>query len=115
MTDEMWLPVVGFEGRYEVSNRGQVRRLSRDKRKRIGPYISLTPTRIATGYLVVGLGMGPGKRPRNHLVHGLVARAFIGSPLPDQVINHKDFDTTNNRVENLEWVTPAENVAWSKA
>lgn len=115
MSDERWLPVVGFEGRYEVSDLGRVRRLSRDKRNRAGPHIALTPFRTEDGYLGVGLGMGPGRRPRNHLVHGLVARAFIGEPSPEQVINHKDFDTTNNCVQNLEWVTPAQNVAWSKA
>ena len=44
-----------------------------------------------------------------HLVHRLVARAFIGpSPSPDHVVNHKDGIAWNNRVDNLEYVTQSE-------
>lgn len=61
-----------------------------------------------TGYRRVSIGYEDGER-KEHLVHRLVAIAFIPNPENKPVVNHKDCDKTNNNVDNLEWVTYREN------
>ena len=62
------------------------------------------------GYLIVTLRKGAGQR-RICRVHRLVAHAFIENPDEKPNVNHIDCCPTNNRVENLEWCTQAENLA----
>lgn len=64
-------------------------------------------TRHHTGYMVVSLGKPHRKQFR---VHVLVATAFIENKNGKLVVNHIDGDKSNNRVDNLEWVTSKENV-----
>lgn len=100
---EEWRPVVGYEGMYEVSSFGNVRRVA---------YL-LTPTDSGEGYLRVRLFQrrGDGKR---HSVHALVAAAFIGPrPTPLHEVNHKDGKHGNNREGNLEYLTKLENMRHS--
>jgi hypothetical protein len=112
-TNEEWRPVVGFEGRYEVSNLGRVR--SVDTRVSSGQ----GRTRIAKGR-VFALFLGDryakanlkvdGKQ-HNSYVHRLVAAAFIG-PCPDGMeVCHNNGDPFDNRVDNLRYDTHAANVA----
>lgn len=61
------------------------------------------------GYLRVGLTEK--NKQKGYMVHRLVASAYIPNPMKKPQINHKDGDRKNNRVENLEWVTPKENIA----
>ena len=97
---EQWRPVNGFP--YEVSSLGQVYSV---RTKRI-----LRPFVRHRGYLAVRLSGERGEGTTNRSVHSLVAEAFIG-PRPDGlVVNHKDGVNTNNRHENLEYVTCRENV-----
>ena len=105
-----WKPVKDYEG-YEVSNDGQVRSLDRIDsagRKLKGKILSATPS--SSGYLMVY----PSKNGKNHAmtVHKLVAQAFHG--LSDLWVNHKNGVKTDNRAENLEWLTPGDNLkhAW---
>ena len=49
---------------------------------------------------------------KNHYIHRLVAEAFIPNPLNKKTVNHKNFNTTNNRVENLEWCTRKYNASY---
>lgn len=106
---EEWRPVVGYEGFYEVSNLGRVRGVDRkDARGVFRPGI-LRKTRIdkKTGYEYVYLrkdGM-----EKNCTVHRLVAQAFLPAPDGDVEVNHINENRTDNRAENLEWVTRKQN------
>lgn len=98
-----WRPVVGFEGRYEVSRDGRVRRLAYEVRG---------ASRGADGYRVISLT--DGSLVHRRYVHRLVAEAFHGSA-PDgrRVVHHRDSDTSNNAAENLEWTSSGENTRYA--
>ena len=114
---EIWKPVKGYEGLYEVSSEGRVRSIERTV-----PYIykGTNCTRVVKGtvlkqkhnpeYCTVDLckeGI-----VRQKFVHRLVASAFIPNPNNLPQVNHKDEVKTNNAVENLEWCTGLENVRY---
>ena len=99
---EEWRDVEGYGGKYQVSNLARVRSLYKGKTKLIKPDI------IHTGYLRVTL-YKDGKT-KNHYVHVLVAKAFIPNPEGKRQVNHINGDKADNRVENLEWLTPSENI-----
>jgi hypothetical protein len=103
---EEWRPVVGYEGWYEVSNLGMVRRVKSGKSVQIGR--PLRQYRDHNGYLVLALTQnGSGAHFK---VHRLVAKAFLPPSRGRNWVNHRDGDKTNNRVHNLEWTTRAENM-----
>lgn len=115
---EVWRSVKGYEGLYEVSNLGQVRSLDRRTLSRYGATKLqrgrvLKPQRTYTRYLTVCLSGH--KRTRNFYIHRLVLIAFTPNPDNKPYCNHKDADPRNNIVTNLEWVTPAENMAHAQA
>ena len=104
-----WLPLRGFEDRYEVSNLGEVRslpHLSIDGRHFKGRLLALIKN-ANDDYLRVNLNKN-GKTSA-YLVHRLVAETFIQNPFGKPEVNHKDGNKRNNAAENLEWVTPHEN------
>lgn len=105
MTQEIWKPVVGFETHYEVSNQGRVRRSKAGKRTEIGRILRPQDTRGYKYVLLHVFGIG---HKRN--IHHLVADAFIGIRPKGYQCNHKDGNPANNTPENLEWVTPKENI-----
>jgi hypothetical protein len=107
MTSEIWKPVVGYEGIYEVSNAGNVKRIWAPKNNQhcLGRVLAGD---IGGGYRRVGLYRdGKGERVA---IHHLVLEAFIG-PMPSgkEQANHKNGVKTDNRPENLEYVTRSEN------
>lgn len=114
MTDvERWRPVVGYEGRYEVSDHGRVRSLDRYARTRHGqrrvPGKMLTLTKTSEGYQCVHLSADGRARVCN--VHVLVLEAFVG-PRPDGKDGlHADDDGAHNHYSNLRWGTPLDNSA----
>ena len=114
ISPERWLPVVGFEGRYEVSDRGRVRSLNRlvrttgGMRTHRGRILS-TLKRDGDGYIQHSLCDGPNHR-RAAKTHTLVLEAFVGPRGRGQVTRHLDGDVLNNQLSNLAWDSQAENV-----
>lgn len=114
MIEEIWKDVVGYEGRYQVSNLGRVRSvdciLQKEDGKseyRKGRLLKLIPNH--NGYYQVFFGeCGKGQRKRLS-VHRLVAIAFIPNPENKPCIDHINTIRTDNRIENLRWVTFSEN------
>ncbi len=111
--EEVWKDVVGYEMLYKVSSFGRIVSLPKIMKTPTTQY--LTKTREITqkkdkgGYFRVGLTKD-GVR-RQHFVHRLVAEAFLGVNRI-MTVNHKDEDKSNNHVENLEYMTRAENVRY---
>jgi hypothetical protein len=107
-TEEIWKPVVGYEGLYEVSNRGRVRSLDRRRphngHTRFFPGQVLTPATHRQGYYSVKVCGG-----RRELVHRLMAKAFIPNPENLPLVRHLNDVKTDNRLENLAWGTYSEN------
>ena len=101
------MPVVGYEGRYDVSNVGGVRSLWHKTGRRKRPNF-LRPAIHSFGYPYVTLAKnGVAKKIR---VYRLVALAFIGPPpTPKHEVAHNDGDPSNSNVANLRWATRKEN------
>lgn len=107
---EKWRSVIGFEGKYEVSNFGQVRSLPHEIRHWCGKILPqpgklLTLTKHTGGYRFVAFRGG-----KKHFVHRLVMAAFVGPPNGKQDVNHINGIKTDNRLENLEYCDRLHNV-----
>ncbi len=111
-TNEEWRDIPGFEGFYQASSEGRVRSIDRfDNRNR-----------FLQSHLLKPAFAGMRKYPRlfvvlscdgihkSCLVHGLVTLAFIGEVPEGKQVNHLDGNPLNNRLVNLEYVTPKENI-----
>lgn len=103
---EIWKPVVGYEGLYEISNKGRVKSLYKYKgtTQRI-----LSPRDNQNGYHYLSVSLYKNKSSHHKYIHRLVAQAFIPNPKKKSQINHIDNNTLNNNSQNLEWCTPKEN------
>lgn len=117
--EEIWKPIAGFEGWYEVSNLGNVRSLDRDlepSRTRFGG------TRVMRykgrtlqfrpdhkGYLRVGIVRGAKRSGSDKYVAHLVLAAFVGQRPEGMEACHCDGNKLNNRLDNLRWDTPINN------
>jgi hypothetical protein len=109
MSAERWLPVVGYEGRYEVSDQGRVKSIARpDSRGRRRAERYLRPRRGARGHLSVALYAGAVRDDRQ--VHNIVLTAFVGRCPEGLEGCHWNDTPADNRLENLRWDTRSANV-----
>lgn len=100
--DEIWRDIEGYEGIYQVSNKGRVKSLYKGSER----ILKLHDNGI--GYLRAHLTK---ENTSKHIrVHRLVAQAFIPNPYNLPEINHRDENKKNNCVENLEWCDRRYNV-----
>lgn len=112
MQNEIWKPVPGYEGQYEVSNLGRVKSLARfvpAKSNGVRPVKEkILQQCVIKGYCNVILCKN-GKSHKHGLVHRLVAQAFIPNPENKPNIDHLDCNPLNNCVNNIRWCTQKEN------
>lgn len=111
--NEYWKSVKGYEGIYEISSFGRVKRLELRctdkngvnycKKERI-----TLGSKTKEGYIRLGLTKN-GKRIK-YLIHRLMGEAFLSNPENKEQINHINGVKDCNRVWNLEWVTHSENI-----
>lgn len=109
--NEIWLPVNGFDGKYEVSSCGRVKSvytITKTGKIRATGTI-LKPSINKRGYYILKLS------GKTYKVHRLVALAFHVNPENKSQVNHKDLNQLNNNAYNLEWATAKENTNHAQA
>ena len=113
---EIWKDIPGYGGYYQASTNGKIRgkdRIVYNKKKYKKPYALLRRGKILRQSLnatYLSVELNKNARAKNLKVHRLVAQTFIPNPKNKPQINHKNSIRTDNRVENLEWCTHAENM-----
>ena len=107
METEIWKDIVGLEGKFQVSNFGNMRRLRHEKFTKTGK-IKIIKEKEIKQYLHKGYMLAQSQKGITPLVHRLVAMAFIPNPENKKTVNHIDADKTNNHINNLEWSTHTE-------
>lgn len=107
---EVWKDIKGYEGIYQVSNLGRVKRIGvyKNQFKEWGSNRILKYATDKEGYLQVALSSNG--KSHTFKVHRLVSIAFIPNPKNLPQINHKNEIKSDNRVDNLEWCSPSYNV-----
>ena len=108
---EIWKNILNYEGLYQISSHGRVKSLQKKTGFLIRKEHILKPRVKDNGYLIVSLFKD--KQMSNKYVHRLVAEAFIPNPSNYPCINHKDYNKTNNNVDNIEWCSYSQNNTYS--
>lgn len=114
---EIWKDIKGYEGLYQISNKGRLKRLGKHRKTPIGKdrwYKEriLKGGTHTNGYKFTTLTKDGVEK--YHSIHRLVANHFIPNPENKKCVNHKDCVRDNNVVDNLEWVTHSENILHSR-
>lgn len=120
---EIWRPVVGWEGLYEVSNLGNIRSLDRTIKTQRGTTkytkkikgSTLTPQKDKYGYSVVHMRDSYNRRNRLLKMHRIVAEAFVSNHNNYDCIDHINGIRDDNRAENLRWCTVSQNANFELA
>ena len=105
---EIFKPVEGFPN-YHISNTGRLRKTTRNGFK----YFTGSPSTGTTHTQYMKMNLSADGKSKTVMAHRLVAQAFLPNPDNKPMVNHKDFNGLNNTVDNLEWVTAAENMQHS--
>jgi len=112
---EKWADIIGFEGKYQISNLGRVKSMSRIieyKHTKMGLVKAVNPEVIMKQYQSVGylkVDLYDNMIRKRVFVHRLIAEAFIPKIDGKTYVNHKNGDRQDNRIDNLEWCTQSEN------
>lgn len=117
MMQEVWKDIKDYEGLYQVSSLGQVKRVERyytqlnsltgNSNTKLLPEMIMKPFEDEDGYLRISLIKDNVRK--KHFVHRLVAINFIPNPENKPEVNHKEGNKKDNRVEMIEWNTTSEN------
>ncbi|MGL5922207.1 NUMOD4 domain-containing protein [Chroococcidiopsis sp.] len=118
---EVWKPVVGYEGLYEVSSFGRVKSLGRIAwNGQANHQLKEKILKQSLGGTYLNVALSKNGKPKTKRIHQLVAETFLPQPLTptgrsrgSSVVNHLDSNPLNNRADNLEWTTHAGNMNWS--
>jgi len=110
---EIWKPIKGYEGLYEVSNMGRVKSLARMVKHPAGGLLFKKEKILSFGRLnnfYPGVALCKNGIPKSTKVHKLVTEAFIGDIPPGFEVNHKNGIKTDSNADNLEIVLPKKNI-----
>ena len=109
---ETWKDIKGYKNIYQVSNLGRIKSLPKYKCYnyfRINEIILKQCKQGKPGHGYYQVVLHKNKIGKGHLVHRLIAEAFIKNTLNKKTVNHKDGNKLNNNLDNLEWMTQSEN------
>ena len=110
LENEVWLPVQGYEGLYEVSNMGRLMTLRKfHKTGHTGHWREAKLMSLSYAGNYVTIDLRPKKIGREISMHRLVALHFIPNPENKPQVNHKKGNKFDNRATELEWSTISEN------
>jgi hypothetical protein len=111
--EEIWKDIEGYEGYYQISNLARVKSLSRSIIRANGNIYNISEKFLNMGLNKDGyarVALSKNSKQTFMFIHRLVATYFIPNPDSKLEVNHKNGIKSDNSIQNLEWVSPSENV-----